>query len=228
MKEFLTAQGIFFIRVFLAALCGGLIGYERKNRGKRAGVRTHLIVAVASALMMLISKYGFLDLPYSESSAIKFADPARLSAQVVSGVGFLGAGMIYFNRKKLQGLTTAAGIWATSGVGLAMGAGMYVIGIFVTLVILLSQIILHKNLKFLHTPNEETIIIVLDDCDDSVSLLKSSFEKNGVVIERIKIKKMENSLLEIEADISSDAEFDMISVLDFAQKTNFIKSVEID
>ena len=140
---------IFAIRMVVAAICGGFLGYERKHRGKSAGIRTHLVVATASALMMIVSKYGFNDML---DAAINYrVDPSRVAAGIVSGVGFLGAGMIFIRRKTPQGLTTAAGIWATSGIGMAIGAGMYAVGITATVLIYVAQLILHK------VPKEKTL-----------------------------------------------------------------------
>ena len=142
---FVDGDLIFAIRMIFAAICGGLLGYERKHRGKSAGIRTHLVVATASALMMIVSKYGFSDMV---DSAINYRlDPSRVAAGIVSGVGFLGAGMIFIRRKTPQGLTTAAGIWATSGIGMAIGAGMYAVGITATALIYIAQLILHKYPK---------------------------------------------------------------------------------
>lgn len=138
------------VRLVIAALCGTLIGYERKNRSKSAGIRTHCVVACASALMMILSKYAYMDVMemYGDSMGI---DPSRVASGVVSGIGFLGAGMIFVNKQTVTGLTTAAGIWATSGIGMAIGAGMYWIGGAATLIILFIQIILHMTPKlFIH------------------------------------------------------------------------------
>ena len=110
----LMQQGEYLLRVFVAMILGLLIGNERKNRNKSAGLRTHAIVALGSSLMMVVSKYGFWD--------VAQGDGARLAAQVVSGVGFLGAGMIFVRNNLVSGLTTAAGIWTTAGVGLTVGA----------------------------------------------------------------------------------------------------------
>ncbi len=97
------------LRVVLAAVCGGIVGIERSRRFKDAGVRTHCMVACASAVMMIISKYGFMDL----IDGARGADPSRVAAGIVTGVGFLGAGMIYRDRhQSLKGLTTAAGLWS--------------------------------------------------------------------------------------------------------------------
>jgi len=148
MPHFTIAQyGEFFLRVIIAGLCGAAIGYERSKRLKEAGVRTHLIVCVASALLMVVSKYGFRDLVSSAGDAIlgtKGADPARIAAQVVSGVGFIGAGVIFHNDNSVKGLTTAAGLWATSGIGIAIGSGLYILGILTTAMITILQLILHK------------------------------------------------------------------------------------
>ena len=132
------------IRLVLAAVCGIIIGYERKSHAKAAGVRTHAVVACASALMMILSKYAYTDVVemnlYGNMMKI---DPSRIASGVVSGVGFLGAGLIFVNKKIVMGLTTAAGVWATCGIGMALGAGLYVIGIAATILLLFLQIILH-------------------------------------------------------------------------------------
>lgn len=141
---------IYIVRIVIAALCGTLIGYERKNRSKSAGIRTHCVVACASALMMILSKYAYMDVVEMYGDLMKI-DPSRIASGVVSGIGFLGAGMIFINKQTVTGLTTAAGIWATSGVGMAIGAGMYWIGGAATLIILGIQIILHMTPKlFIH------------------------------------------------------------------------------
>ena len=138
----------YFARVVIAGLCGIIIGYERRSRAKEAGIRTHCIVACAASLMMIVSKYGFADLA-NNALGTRGADPARIAAQVVSGVGFLGAGMIFVQRQTIKGLTTAAGMWATAGIGMAIGAGMYMIGIMVALFLVIIQMLFHKNMHLL-------------------------------------------------------------------------------
>lgn len=138
----------YLLRVFCAAVAGFAIGYERKTRSKEAGVRTHTLVCMASALMMVVSKYGFVDQLVGDGA--RGADSARIAAQIVSGIGFLGAGIIIYRKDTLRGLTTAAGIWATAGIGMALGAGMYFLGLFCTIMVLLVQVLLHLPLKFLH------------------------------------------------------------------------------
>lgn len=146
-SQFSLMQNLdFVIRILVACLCGFVLGVERSRRFKEAGVRTHMIVCAGAALIMIVSKYGFADLTSASKemyNGTRGADPARLAAQVVSGVGFLGAGMIFKNGGSVTGLTTAAGIWAAAGIGLAIGSGMYVVGILVTVAIASIQMLMH-------------------------------------------------------------------------------------
>lgn len=123
------------IRLFVAGVLGAMIGLDREYRAKEAGYRTHFLVSLGSALIMIVSQYGFLDLFHAEGVSY---DSARVAAQVVSGIGFIGAGTIIFQKQIVRGLTTAAGIWATSGIGLAIGAGMYVLGISAAILTLIG------------------------------------------------------------------------------------------
>lgn len=218
-------QLIFILRLLLASVCGCFIGYERKNRGKGAGVRTHTIVALAAALMMIVSKYGFTDLV--DFPGIRSVDPARIAAQVVSGVGFLGAGMIYFNRHLVRGLTTAAGIWATAGVGLAMGAGLYIIAIVATVLVILSQIILHKKYKFLTMPSEEILTATITEDEEAMDFLHNMLEKYGITIDGMKCRKKEGNLIEVEMDISVNADIDYDNLLRTFKESEYIHSFSI-
>ena len=124
----------FSLRLFVAGLMGVLIGLEREYRAKEAGYRTHFLVALGSALLMIVSQYGFMDV--LEKDLVRL-DPSRLAAQGVSGIGFIGAGTIILLQKQVvRGLTTAAGVWSTAGIGLAVGSGMYMIGILATFLVL--------------------------------------------------------------------------------------------
>ncbi|HDR7912908.1 MgtC/SapB family protein [Bacillus pretiosus] len=132
------------IRIGVAGLLGAIIGIEREIRSKEAGLKTHFLVAVGSALIMVVSKYAFSDIMNEEQMAL---DPSRIAAQVVSGVGFLGAGTIIIQKQAVKGLTTAAGLWATAGIGLAIGAGMYVVGIGATILVLIGLEIVSRIFK---------------------------------------------------------------------------------
>ena len=119
------------LRLAASVLCGALIGYERYNKAKEAGIRTHAVVALGSTLLMIISIHGFPD-------ANRF-DASRVAAQVVSGIGFLGAGMIFIHKGSIQGLSTAAGIWITAAIGMALGNGMYLLDFSTTVFTLIVQ-----------------------------------------------------------------------------------------
>ena len=143
--EHISMELIYLIRIVVAGICGTIVGLERKNRSKEAGIRTHFVVACGAAIIMVISKYAFFDVIGEEFASEVRLDPSRVASTIASGIGFLGAGMIFVHKGSITGLTTAAGIWATSGIGMAIGAGMYVLGIGATVVILCAQLLLHLD-----------------------------------------------------------------------------------
>lgn len=133
----MTPELEFLLRLFCAAVLGGIIGLEREYRSKEAGFRTHFLVALGSALFMIVSAYGFSDAMDNE---LRRWDVSRVAAQVVSGIGFIGAGTIIFRKTEnmVSGLTTAAGLWVTAAIGLACGGGMYILAIGSTLMVLIG------------------------------------------------------------------------------------------
>ena len=155
------------INILVAVILGFAIGYERKLRFKEAGIRTHTSVCAGSALMMVVSKYAFGE---------QEADASRVAAQIVSGIGFLGAGIIMFRGQKMHGLTTAAGIWATAGVGMAAGAGMYIVAIGSAIVIISVQCICHINCRLFRTKRFYQVRIAFRNTDDESTRVKELFE----------------------------------------------------
>ena len=130
----MTFDWVLIFRLFAAGLMGGLIGLEREFRAKEAGVRTHFIVALGSALFMIISEFAFGERQH---------DAARVAAQVVSGIGFIGAGVIIFQRNVVRGITTAAGLWVAAAIGLACGDGMFPVAIAATLLTVICLEMMH-------------------------------------------------------------------------------------
>ena len=134
------------IRILVATVLGAVIGLDREYRTKAAGFRTHVLVALGSALFMIISVHGFDDLPKDQMTLRM--DPARIAAQVVTGIGFIGAGTIIFQKNVVKGLTTAAGLWVTAAVGMACGVGMYTLAAVSTIIVLVCfegfNVFLHK------------------------------------------------------------------------------------
>lgn len=147
----------FILRIFIAGLLGGLVGLERELRAKEAGVRTHFLVALGSGLLMVLSQYAFKG----------DFDASRVAAQVVSGMGFIGAGTIIFQKNAVRGLTTAAGIWVAAAIGLACGGGMYLLAGAATLMALL--ILELMNTLQLHDRN----LTVAWSVDDKDALMRS-------------------------------------------------------
>lgn len=169
----------FFIRIGVACACGAIIGVERSQRLKEAGVRTHLLVCCTAALIIIISKYGFADLMNTGDTnpfGIRGADPARIAAQVVSGISFLCAGVIFKQGSMVKGLTTAAGLWATAGIGLAIGAGMFPLGIFTTIMVLLLQIVMHRLPIHNDQYQNNRIVITVDNGIEFRSTLDSQLK----------------------------------------------------
>lgn len=168
----------FVIRILLSALLGGIIGFERHSKSKEAGVRTHAIVAIGAALLMMISKYGFMD---SHSF-----DASRIAAQVVSGISFLGAGIIFVRHDNIQGLTTAAGIWTTSGIGLSIGAGLYSLGIFAAIIVVLIQVAFQTH-YLIPAPRTTLNVLLRLDRDVPIRKITDVLHKYGYICTENKV-----------------------------------------
>ena len=155
----------FLIRLLLSAGLGALVGLERSKRQKEAGVRTHCIIACTSALFMILSKYAFVDTAIG-ADGLRGADPARIAAQVVSGISFLGAGVIFKNGNSIRGLTTAAGMWGTAAIGMAVGAGMYWLGLIEAAILVAIQIILHRFPVGADALTTQEIVVEMEDTEE--------------------------------------------------------------
>lgn len=208
---------IFELRVLLdlliAAVLGFLIGLERKLRSKEAGIRTHTIVSVGAALMMVVSKYAFGS----------DADSARVAAQIVSGVGFLGAGMIVYKKHEVHGLTTAAGVWATAGVGMACGGRLYAIAIGTTAILILFQCIFHLRWGLFHQKRTYSVNIQFLQTGEENKIIKEIFGTdrfNHLVIRR------EEGRVVYSATLNTDKEFSSVFLNEIMTENPFILSIE--
>lgn len=177
----------FLIHMLVAALLGGVIGLERGYRAKEAGFRTHFLVALGAALFMILSAHGFDGTLISDNHRL---DVSRIAAQVVSGIGFIGAGTIIFQRQMVHGLTTAAGLWVTAAIGMACGAGMYMLAAFTTLLVLigleaLNSLLPHlgqRNITFtLSAAERSPLLTVLDKLkEDGVAIASFALNQQSV------------------------------------------------
>lgn len=167
-----SGELLIFWRLVLAATLGGLIGIEREIHGRPAGFRTHLLVTVGACLMMVVSeayyiKYGLLD-----AESVVRIDPGRVAAQIVTGIGFLGAGAIIKDGHAVRGLTTAACLWVAAGIGMAVGVGLYMPAMFVTALALFNLLFLKRAERLFRSDQYRTLVVTCDDSADSLSELE--------------------------------------------------------
>lgn len=199
--------------LLLSVILGFAIGFERKLRLKEAGIRTHTIVCVGAALMMIISMHAFGS----------DADAARVAAQIVSGVGFLGAGMIVYKQHEVHGLTTAAGVWATAGVGMACGGQKYTIAIGATLILILAQCLFHLNLPIFRHKKYYSIKIEFLQTEDENLRIKEIFGTdrfNELVLNRV------NNTIVYSATLNTDKEISATRLKEIMTENPFIHSIE--
>lgn len=201
--------------LLLSVLLGFLIGFERKLRFKEAGIRTHTIVCVGSALMMVISKYAF----------DTEADSARVAAQIVTGVGFLGAGMIVYRKNEVRGLTTAAGVWATAGVGMACGGRLYIIALGATAVIIAAQCLFHLPIKAFTSKRYYAVKIEFVQTEKENLIIKNLF---GVDRFNHLIIKREGGRIIYSATLNTDKESSSSKLNKIMAENEFILSIERD
>ncbi len=176
----------FILRLFIAGILGAVIGLDREYRAKEAGYRTHFLVSLGSALIMIVSQYGFQQIIQESSVSL---DPSRVAAQVVSGIGFIGAGTIIIQKQFVRGLTTAAGIWA--GIGLAIGAGMYDIGVAATVLTLMGLELLSYIFKSLGM--KSSMIIFSTNEKDIIKKVTRVLNDKGYLLVSYQMEKVSHS-----------------------------------
>ncbi len=195
------------VRLSLALVLGGAIGIEREYRAKEAGFRTHFLVALGSALFCVVSQYGF---------GIDLKDSSRVAAQVVSGIGFLGAGTIIFQKNVVRGLTTAAGLWVTAAIGLACGTGMFVAAILTTAMVLLGLEVLNYLIPQLG--NTTITLSFAAPSRDSVKELIKKIKHDGMEVHTYELKDRRTSkgeFLEASIEVKAKRGFHTLRILDY-------------
>ena len=223
-KEICSWEWEYVLRLVVACLCGACVGFERSRRFKDAGVRTHVMVTLGAALIMVVSKYGFQDIPALEMMKV---DASRVASNVVTGVGFLGAGVIFFKGTSIKGLTTAAGIWTTAGIGLALGSGMYFIGISSAVLMIIAQFFLHRVLKSVDSYSTSDLSVALENAPGAVTAFKNQLEKHNLIIQTCKVIKNADEgtvVLKATVRVPHDLEFD--GMLEIIEANPQIKSCE--
>ncbi|MCZ2458042.1 MAG: MgtC/SapB family protein [Chitinophagales bacterium] len=182
------------IRLSLASLFGALIGLERERKNWTAGLRTHMMVCVGSCLIMIVSSFGFSDILGTDRVVL---DPSRIAAQVVSGIGFIGAGTILFSKQgTVHGLTTAAGLWTVAAIGLATGGGMYFAASSTTVIALIILWALHPlEYNYSKKFRRRTLRITTDSNVANIELLKNILSKDEVKVETFSLEKNDGELV---------------------------------
>ena len=211
------------LRLVMAGIFGGIIGLNREYRAKEAGYRTHFLVSLGSALLMIVSQYAFFDLAKEKGYSV---DPGRIAAQVVSGIGFLGAGTIILHKHFVRGLTTAAGIWATAGIGLAAGAGMYMISIAATILTLIGLEALGLVLKQVGRRNSALVFSTSnpEEIKQTINLLVA----NKYLIVSYELTETSTDLLTVTVLLKSPKDFGEGELLNLLHKNSNINILKVE
>ena len=214
----------FFIRIVLAAVLGALVGLERSKRQKEAGVRTHCIIACTSALFMILSKYAFVDLV--SVNGLRGADPARIAAQVVSGISFLGAGVIFKNGNSIRGMPTAAGMWGTAAVGMAIGAGLYWVGLIETAVLVVIQIVFHRFPVGADALTTQELVVEMADSDELLARFDELVKAHRGQITESSLTR-ESGILRMEVTAKLDPPISHEEALAFMKANDGVRRVSV-
>lgn len=206
------------LRLFLAAVFGGAVGIDRQRYEWAAGLRTHMLVCLGSALIMIVSAYGFADVQMQEHVSL---DPSRVAAQVVSGIGFLGAGTILFLKHEVvKGLTTAAGLWTVAGIGLAIGGGLYFAAAVATALVLIILVVIKPYKKRLIVERRQTEIhLKLNKQQVSLTQLENMLDSKKIIYNHLKLNNVkEENMYAVEIRFNKSTSNNVI--LDFIESLN--------
>lgn len=175
---------VYLVRLVVACICGAVVGYERQQRDKVAGLRTHILISMAAALMMIISKYGFSDAIGIPGTSV---DVSRVAASIITGIGILSSGIIIIGKRgNVSGLTTVAGVWTVIGIGMAIGAGMYFVGAVSVIIVEIVQMSLHHNLAVYNRAITVTATFVLPNEDEAYDEIVKDTESRKITIGSVK------------------------------------------
>lgn len=231
MIDAITGQDVFspltvMVRLILAMVAGFFIGYERERHFQPAGLRTHMVLALGASLVMLISIY----MPLEFMKENPGSDPGRISAQVISGIGFLGAGAIFRFGFTVKGLTTAASIWTVSGIGLAFGAGFYFLGFASTagLFIILQLFDIIETRFFEHKNIRVLTVVIYSEKLGAKSVIET-IKAFNLALRQVSItENVENKTTEIVVNCRMDEDFSIRSLFEKLKELEHIKSLRID
>lgn len=217
------AELSYFIRIGMAGICGILIGMERQHRTKSAGIRTHFMVSIATALMMIISKYGFLDVAGMDGLS---CDVSRVAAGIISGVGILSGGLILIGKQGyVSGITTASGVWVTIAIGMALGAGLYSLGIGTTVIVLVAQVVFHSRLSIFREQTRAMIVFKTEK--GSYEGLLQKLEAYGAKVHSVKWDYKNENYCQMKCQAYFPDSCSRRQIMEFVSGCENVDSVEL-
>lgn len=210
------------IRLIISCILGGLIGLERESMDRPAGFRTHILVCIGSALIMIVSMYAFaaFDTPNK--------DPGRIAAQVVSGIGFLGAGTIIREGFSVKGLTTAASLWVVAGIGLAIGSGFYFAGIAATGLVFLTLVLFgHIERRYLANKYQQRLKITIWDQPGQLGRIGSFLGQYGISIHNVIMQHQpEHNSVDVELILRVPPHTEMVQLIQKLIEVEGVQAVD--
>jgi len=207
MTFVLENELMYIFRVVLACICGGIIGIERQRRVKVAGIKTHMMIAIAAALMMIISKYGFMDV-VGLKDGVDY-DVSRVAAGIITGMGILSGGIVFTSKQGyVSGITTAAGMWATIGIGMAIGGGMYGIGVGTMLLVIIIQLILHMNVKIARKPTKGHVVFTLSNDSSDFERIEKELASYRIQMHQFKWERKSKNVVRLRCQVFIPAKYD--------------------
>ncbi len=229
MERFITTNDLVYLfRIILAIFAGAVIGFEREHRVKVAGLRTHILISMASALMMIISKYAFFDVLIESTAPGLGLDVSRVAAGIIAGMGIFSGGLVFIGKRgNVSGLTTAAGIWATIGIGMVIGAGMYAVGIGSVLLVELIQFALHRNMSIYRHAVVAIVVFSLSDPESDYDRLIKRLEPYGVYMSALKWDRKDGSRAVLKCNVRFDKKYSRDAIVGILNGTPEVTSFEI-
>lgn len=212
----------YLTRVLLAGFCGFVIGLERQKRTKNAGVRTHCMIGMSTALLIVVSKYGFLDVALANGMNV---DISRLAASIIGGVGIISGGLIFIGKQgTASGITTTTGILMTMAIGMSIGSGMRMLGIYSTIVVIVVQAVLHTKLGIVSDPIRAVVTLKLDNNEDDWI---QKIEKDGILINSVNWKHTSGNQYKVTLNMRFPKKMTRREAADLITEYKKVESFEI-